>query len=284
MQPPEHITSLGRPVDPAWSTNRAIAILTALVAGGGFLAWRWTGTPFLSALLSAVFLAIAFFLGWALARELDPDHDLSAFPAAGLALPAAIVLGRPDFAGVLLCLLILRVVNRSVGPAARIFDTLAILGLVGVAAWRGHALLAAGAAVGLALDAWLQPPHRSHLASAGAALALAGVGFARAAGGGASGIDTLTWAALAATLPFLLLVRGSGQPVTAPDRGGPALSGARVRACQILGLAVLLATAVWEGRAGLAALSPLWAGIVGTGLYFSIGAPTRLPHSVHDPS
>ena len=29
---------------------------------------------------------------------------------------------------------------------------------------------------------------------------------------------------------------------------------------------------------------PLWAALVGAGAYFSIGAPTRLPHSVHEPS
>ena len=241
-------------------------------------------SPSPESFLWGVTLALAFFLAWAVARELDPDHDRSAFVAAGLSLIPHAILGRPDFAAVLLVLLVVRTVNRTVGPAARPLDTLAVLGLAGIAVWRGHPVLAGAAAAGLVLDAILKPPHRIHLAAAGAAIGLLAVGLSRSTLPTAIGFGALDWAALAATLPFFTLVRASGQPRTVTDREGLPLAGTRVRAGQCLAWATLVGIVLLEGRAGLAALSPVWAALVGTGAYFSIGAPTRLPHSVQDPS
>jgi len=277
-------SSIGRPVERSHPTNRAIASLTLVVAILGFAIRRVTGTHPLESFLGGITLAIGFFLAWAIARELDPDHDFSAFVAAGLSLIPNVVLGRPDFAAVFLVLLALRIVNRTVGPAARPLDTIAILGLVGMAAWRGHPVVAGIAAGAFALDAILHPAHRVHLVAAGASIGLLGVGVSRLQAAPAHSLTAVTWLALAATLPFLALIRNSREPQAVPDAGGPPLIGRRVRAAQWLGFIGLGAAVLVEGPAGLAALSPLWAALVGTGAYFSIGAPTRLPHSVHDPS
>ena len=280
----QRFSSLGRPVDPAYPTNRAIATLSLVVAALGFGVRRLAGAPSPESFLWGLTLALAFFLAWAIARELDPDHDLSAFVAAALALLAHAWLGRPDFAALFLVLVLARTVNRSVGPAARPLDTVAVLGLAAIAAWRGHPVLAAAVAVGLVLDAVLRPPHRIHFAAAAAALTMAAFAWSRSGATANPSLGALDWAALAATLPFFVLVGASGAPRAVSDRDGRTLSGTRVRACQILAWATLAGTCLLEGRSGLAALSPLWAAIVGSGVYFSIGAPTRLPHSVHEPS
>ncbi len=277
-------SAIGRPVDRRYPTNRAIASLSLGVAILGFALRRLTGTPSLESFLAGIFLALGFFLAWAIARELDPDHDLSAFAAAGLSLIPGFVLGRPDIAAVLLVLLMLRIVNRTVGPEARPLDTLGILFLAGVAVWRGHLVLAAAAALAFTLDAILSPPYRVHLAGAGAAIGLLAVGVSRFPGTAVHQLTLVTGLALAATVPFLFLIRASEAPRTVSDTGGDPLRGSRVRAAQWLALAAMVGSILVEGRAGLAALSPVWAALVGTGVYFSIGAPTRFPHSVHDPS
>ena len=277
-------SSIGRPVDRRYPTNRAIASLTLVVAILGFAIRRLTGTHPLESFLGGITMAIGFFLAWAIARELDPDHDSSAFLAAGLSLIPNVVLGRPDFAAAFLVLLALRIVNRTVGPPARPLDTIAILGLVAVAAWRGHLVLAGIAAGAFVLDAILDPSNRVHLVAAGVSLGLLGVGVSRLELAPGLTLTPLMWLALAATVPFLALIRGSGEPRAVSDAGDAPLSGRRVRAAQWLGLIGLVASVLVEGPDGLAALSPLWAALVGTGAYFSIGAPTRLPHSVHDPS
>ncbi|MDT8437023.1 MAG: hypothetical protein RRA92_09750, partial [Gemmatimonadota bacterium] len=125
-------TSIARPVDPAWPTNRAIAALAALAAAGTaavvLLAGRGDAGA-AAALGEGLVAGVSVFLAWALARELDPDRDLAAFAAALLGLVAVSGLGTPRFAAVFLVLLALRVVNRTVGPPARTGDTLAILAL-----------------------------------------------------------------------------------------------------------------------------------------------------------
>jgi len=277
-------SSIGRPVDRRYPTNRAIAGLSLLVAIFGFALRRLTGTPSPEAFLAGLVLALGFFLAWAIARELDPDHDASAFVAAGLSLIPQTVLGLPDLAGVVLILLSLRIVNRTVGPAARPLDTIVILALVGVAAWQGQPVLALAAAGAFALDALLDSTLRIHLAAAGASIGLLGVGLSRFPAEAVPPLTLVTGLALAVTLPFLFLIRASGTPRTVTDTGGDPLRGKRVRAAQWLGLATVVGSIVVGGQAGLVSLSPLWAALVGTGVYFSIGAPTRLPHSVHDPS
>lgn len=277
-------SSIGRPVDRRYPTNRAIASLSLVVAILGFVLRRLAGTPSPESLLAGFVLAIGFFLAWATARELDPDHDASAFVAAGLSLIPQTMLGRPDLAGVVLILLSLRIVNRTVGPAARPLDTIGILALVGVAVWREQPVLALAAAGAFTLDAILDPAHRIHLAAAGASIGLLGVGLSRSPATTVPPLTLVTGLALAATLPFLFLIRASEAPCTVSDAGGDPLRGSRVRAAQWLALAAMVGSIVVRGQAGLAALSPLWAALVGTSAYFSIGAPTRLPHSVHDPS
>jgi hypothetical protein len=271
-------------VDLSYPTNRAIAGLSLLVAILGFAIPRLTGTPYMASAIGGITLAIAFFLAWAVARELDPDHDLSAFVAAGLSLIPCSMLGRPDLAAILLVLLALRIVNRTVGPAATPLDTIGILGLVGVAVWRGHPVLALVTAVAFALDAILRPSYRIHLAAAGASLGLLGVGVSRFHSLADHTLTAVSLLALATTLPFLVLIRASAEPRAVSDKGNAPLSGRRVRSAQWLGLAALTASVLVDGQAGLTGLSPLWAALAGAGVYFSIGAPTRLPHSVHDPS
>jgi hypothetical protein len=277
-------SSIGRPVDRRYPTNRAIAGLTLAVAILGFAMRRLTGTHPLEAFTGGLVLAIGFFLAWAIARELDPDHDASAFVAAGLSLIPQTMLGRPDLAGVLLILLLLRIVNRTVGPAARPLDTIGILALVGVAVWRGQPVLALAAAGAFTLDAILDPAHRVHLAAAGASIGLLGVGLSRFPAMTLPSLTLVTGLALALMAPFPFLIRASGAPRTVSDIGGNLLRGSRVRGGQWLALAAMAGAIVVGGQAGLASLSPLWAALVGAGAYFSIGAPTRLPHSVHEPS
>lgn len=265
-------STIGRPIDPRYASNRAIASLALLVAVASFLVQRLTGETPPASFLRAILLAIGFFLAWAIARELDPDHDASAFVAAGLSLIPLAMLDRPDYAAVFLVLLVLRIVNRTVGPAARPLDTIAILALAGVAAWRGNPLIVAAAATAFALDGILKPGHRIHLAATGAALGLVVVAWTNLAGGLPGAPDMTSWLGLGATLPFLILIKGSGDPLSVSDDGGGRLSATRVRSAQWFGFLLFAALVVGSGPAGWSAVSPLWAALVGTGLFSLVGA------------
>ena len=77
------ISSIGRAVDLTYATNRAIAVITLLVAIGGLLWQRLSGAPWLASTTWGSQAGLTVFLTWALCRELDPDHPTAAFAAVG---------------------------------------------------------------------------------------------------------------------------------------------------------------------------------------------------------
>lgn len=262
-------TSIGRPVDPAWPTNRAILFLSVTVVFiVGVFRLLFGGVGFLPAAVAGLLAGGTVFFAWALAREVDPDHDLAAFAGALIALPAWELLGSPRFAAVVLLLLALRIVNRTVGPAARPFDSIAILLLAGWVAWSGDWVTTFAVFMAFVLDATLAPAHRVHMAAAGAALALTGLAATRSGfPPPISGASLASLGALVLMLPFLAVMARPGSPSTLTDVGAHPLTARRVRSAQALAVLVVSLAVFVDGMEGLGRVSPLWAAIAGCGLY-----------------
>ncbi len=119
-------TATGRPVDPDYATNKAIMIITLVVLAGGFVYRMITGSGILPAIGWGFGAAFSVFLSWAVCREIDPDHDLSAFVAAGLTLVGIFFYYPPDFIGTFWLLSVLRVVNRTTGLRPYIQDSVVV--------------------------------------------------------------------------------------------------------------------------------------------------------------
>jgi hypothetical protein len=235
------ITALGRvPFDPSYATNWAIAALS-----------------------------VGVFLTWAVGRELDPDNDLSAFLGAGLATAALLLVEPPSLLLILWLLVVLRLVNRTVGLPARLLDTLGVLGLGAWLTWQGIWLAGLMTAAAFLLDGLLSPPLRRQLLASGLALILTGVlsiyrgGLAR--GGELSLAIAVSSGAVAAL--FLVVIATSRQAQAVGDATGEPLSPQRVQSAQLLALLIALLFAWWDGLAGVVALLPLWAAMIGVGLF-----------------
>ena len=113
--------TLGRKVDPGYKTNRIILIMTiTLLLGRGLLTNDWRG--------SLVFSA-GFFLTWALAREIDPLHEKSAFVAAFIYLSMAMWIVDVNLGVVFWTVLLLRGITKITGKKTTIIDLLGLLGL-----------------------------------------------------------------------------------------------------------------------------------------------------------
>lgn len=132
MSHPIHkYSALARPVEPQYPTNLAVIILLPLVAIGLFAWLAFDGSGMGEAGKAGLFGALAAFLAWALGREMDPDHNATAFIAMALTVLLAglgygfdlLTLGALMFA--------VRLVNRTVGPQAKVGDliTLVLLNL-----------------------------------------------------------------------------------------------------------------------------------------------------------
>lgn len=260
-------TSIGRPIDPNYPTNRAIVLIATLVAIAGTILRLTTGLAFFQSVLWGLSAGLAIFLTWAICRELDPDYDLSAFVAVGWALIGLVFWGLPDARTLFWLLLTVRVVNRTTGLPATVFDSFGVLAFGSWLALTGNWGIGALTAVAFFLDAQLRlgNPRQTLFAI------LSGVTSVAACALGApivaDGIPLALSIALGCSICLWPVFAGSQRMATIADDTGEALDGNRVQSGQILALVAGSEVALWHGTAGLVALMPLWAAVLGAAVY-----------------
>ncbi len=215
---------------------------------------------------------------WALSRELDPDHPSSAGLAAGLTIPAWLMLGIPDLVAVFALVLTARVLLRPTGHAPHFLDFLMLFGL-GVAAGRTSPgwLLALVLAFAVARDRRLEgePSHGARLS----ALAIAAGTTAMAArasevGSGLGslipvidpqapslGIITLVivgFIAAVSTPPYT--------PISKGDLSKQPLSARRLQSARRITLAGAIIVILVTRQTGMVVTAPLWLAWIGIAL------------------
>jgi len=123
-------TSIGRPLEPDYPTNKAVLILMPLAALLGALTAWLGGSQGMQILQAAISFVLIAFGSWALARELFPDDNPAAFVSMALAVLAALSFDSPGILIVFATLGLVRIVNRSTGMAARKTDSIIVMLLV----------------------------------------------------------------------------------------------------------------------------------------------------------
>lgn len=263
-------TSLGRPIDWAYPSNRQIVLLS-----GGFLLaalafqvlWvLWLGrVEFWTALWGAGWV----FVTWALGRELDPDHPSNAFWAA-LALGLGLLVRLADWTlqGVLTGLLVTgvlmlaaRVTARTSGHRTTYPDQFVLAASPAVAAWLcGSPLwpLSLPVALALAFDAY-SDKNRRHFVF-GLILALVG-GFLAWLLGGSRPPEV--WSVGLALALVMLGVVGLGfrarEPALSPADDNQPLEPRRVTWARVVGIVGTLIGLVLIGFSPLMAVG--WVGL-----------------------
>lgn len=125
--------SLGRKIDIRYRSNLWLLLVAAGVAG---LAWLLTGS-----FIRGLGLGGGFFFCWALAREVDPAHDLSAFLAGGIYLLFFSLYDGIAFGILFWLLLLLRMISGICGKIPSSTDLLSLFGLtVYLSLSRQHSL------------------------------------------------------------------------------------------------------------------------------------------------
>lgn len=263
------LSGLWRSLSPRNPHHLAMAGVSVAAAGVRFAVDLRAGDPLGAAVPGAVNAGATVFLGWAAARELDPDHQAPALWAAAAA--AALLASGPAPAGAMVAILFaLRVASRSTGVAPTGPDLVFLPLLAGAVAatprgWIGGLAVAAAIAWDTALP---QPaPARHRLA----ALAAATASVAVAAVAGTLGVrfvrpHAAQWAVLAAALAGLLLAR-SYEPAARQDRGDSTVPAPRLAATRRLAGAAGLGAVLLFGGAAVPLLAGLWASLGAIGLY-----------------
>lgn len=279
--PMYRFTSLGRRLDPAWPTNLAVLVLMPVVGLAAMaLAPILPGLAGTGRLLAGASGAGVVLGVWALGRELAPDDQAAAFVGMALGVGALATLPGASLVLLFATLMVVRVVNRSVGLPARTLDGIAVLAL---AAWAmastgalGVGLITAGA---FALDATLAEPNRRQWGFAALALAMTGIlATQTAAGAGPADVTgavdgqgallpplRATITAGVAALLFLRVLARTRRLDSVADATGTPLDPARVRWAMAVGL-LMGVQAMVTGTGGWSAASLVWAAVAGVAI------------------
>lgn len=238
-------SALARHIDVRHASNRFVLIAAVL---GGIVAfgYRWItdgDDPFLWAFR----VGAATFLGWAIARELDPDHPRSAGFAA-VAAGSTVGFGAPEIGAAAGLLIAFRIVARTTGMSAHPWELAMVVGFAGYlatsrAAWPAAIILVAALWVDGGHEHRPHPPAR--IAAIGGAflvLAVAVFTFSTEPAIGRSGIATaiLVFAGLAGWVGASRLAA----PSTTGDRDRQPLARSRVAQARLLAGAALVVAAV----------------------------------------
>lgn len=263
----EHVTSLARVVDPRYPSNRLV-LIGAAVAGLAVGAAALLGADPNAGPIAA---AVGVFLAWAIARELDPDHPMSAAIAIPVSLALSLSIGPSALLVSTAVLLGLRMTSGTVGTPLRLLD---IAGIVGLSAALGTGLTGAtGVAVMTVGILVSEGRHWKGFAiAAAAAIAFASVATV-------TGIErtwvmptSAEWVTIGLAVAATLLIVPARTSTSETDRRTGAVGRSRVTVSRIVaGLAMLLGLGL-TGGVGVAALAgTTTAALAGTAIRRSVG-------------
>jgi hypothetical protein len=264
-------TSIARPIDPAYLTNRALLIVLPLLAllSAGLASVYDIGSGPVSAAVSG---ALAAFAAWALTRELAPDYNGAAFVALALAWALNVAFGVRLVLLVFVALLLVRIVNRTTGLPSRPFDTFSVFAFctwAAISTQQPLILLVMG--VAFALDAALKDPLRHHYLAAAACLPVFVWMLLSDAAVISSDLTAWDWSLIALFAGgVFLVVKRSRDPISYCDTSPDRLDRVRVNAGLIVGLLIAIQALLTNGCSAWLE-TPIWACVIAVLLSFVVG-------------
>ena len=275
------ITGLGRSFDHRLHSNRialgggVVAFVVLLVVSVGF-----GDEPLVGGGAAAVFGAVGVFLGWAMARELEPDLPSAATWAMALTLAIAVfVMPSALVTGVVL--IAARLVAGTVGASVKVGDVVVLAG-IGFLAASTPVLWIVLLTVGLWLWAAPEVGDRRTIATlAYATGALAGGGVVAWTAIRGEGYDfeiTTAAYALAALAGLAMMVASRPIGVTSVvDAGGAVIDARRLQMARVATGSFCMWAAVISGVDGFWSISPAFAALVIVAIYRVFVHPATPP-------
>lgn len=277
----ENFTHLGRAPDFRLFSNIVgfgSLIVASILATLLLLA---DGQDTTNAAVEGLFAGATVFMAWVLAREIDPDHPNSAVLALPIAFAVYLLVGISALFVGAVTILMARVINRSVGPAPKFTDVVALIGALGLAIFL-HEIWLIGVMVFAAflIESFLPnaDPNAIGYALAAAAITLFAALFID--------VFTINWAfdavavgvmMVAGVLYIIGLFRQPHYLLAVADATKEHLTWSRVATGEWMVLVTGIAIFLVEGSAGIAAFGFAWAAMAAMGLYAIYEQITNVP-------
>ncbi len=227
----------------------------------------YLGESIIQSLIFSVVQVLIVFLCWAIARELDPDHDYAAFFGIPL-LFHPLVFGQGNIFILFWFLIALRILNRTTGKQVSTTDILFFIFLTLLAVILSAAVLLIILAIAVLILSSLLSTNRSTDILLSLPLFPSFLLILL--------ITPDAWTLLQPTLSnlvfifissiLLFLVTATTHEIRCTgDYSSHRLSVKRIQATQIMGLLSIVIISVFHG--GILFVYPIWAAIIGIGLY-----------------
>ncbi len=243
--------------------------------------WQWfSGSSFWESIPWGIGAGAAAFFAWALSRELDPDHDYSAFVGAALTIAAVVIVEDvPELLPLFWLLLASRVLNRTTGLPSTLLDTATLLILGAWLAFTELWLFAVLSALALLVDGMLPPRRRQPILMSGLSFSIALTALPFSSTPFQLHLDAGLLALVFSAL-FVPVAYASRQPQSTCDYTGNPLDSERLLASQVILAVSGILIALLGGFTAMLAILPLWAAQLGTAFFWIVNRllPTKPGH------
>jgi len=270
MEQMTQFSHVGRPVDPRYPTNLVIMIWCAVVGAAMFGFRLISGVDIIQAGIAAVLAGLTVFVVWALAREVDPEEQLSAFVAVALMTIALFLLDvQYNLLVIFYVMSISRIINRTFGLPVKLTDSIVLLLFTGFVGLAGSWIYAMMGATAFLLDSMLPDRDRKHLLFAGLSVVIMIVGFVIQNNPLNPILPTTEYivSILVTTLIFVPVVLNTKHLTVTADVTKEILIPIRIQATQVIVVLFGYHVALWQGNQGILELLPLWLTIAGVALF-----------------
>ena len=259
----DKISSIGRPLDFNYKTNKAIAIITAITILVGIAFFVLNRLDFFNIILQGVSFGFSFFLCWAITREIDPDNNLSAFIGLIPLLVFLLIWPETNLAILFWMLISLRIINRTTGLLATKLDSVMLLVFSVLLSYYFSWIFGFLTALVFLFDAKLIKGQKFQLSLASLVtiltlilVILTNQNFALLT------LSTLESASLLiVTIIFSMIIYGEKDVISKGDQNNEPLYLSRLRAAQAFALISALAISFFASY--FVALIPMWCAFIG---------------------
>ncbi len=267
----EELSTIGRPLDLNYPTNKSIVIITVILFIVFTLNKIFHGESIYISLLAGLRAGIIILLLWAGSRELDPDSELSAFVVVALGIIILVLSGTSQLIPFIWFLLVLRLITHTSGMHAGIIDSLLIAAIGLILTYNTSAMYGILTSIAFIADSRLKDPGKYHF-EMGIIMFIASIIIYLATNGNEFNLTPEKLLLINAGVALFLPVAVKKEKIhSTGDKTGKVLDPSRIRIARIATIVIFPGISAIATEGNLSVMQFFFCIVAGIGLFHIMG-------------